>query len=959
MTQGTTDKTAAPDSLPAWSRGDVLGGRFRIVSRLGRGGFGEVYKAEELLPDGSVVRELALKLLPASHLSSDWAHEAKVLAQIRHPSLVGIVSAGVLSDSGLPFVAMELLEGEPLSVVLRRRGTVGFRRAIEWGRQIASALDAVHELKIVHLDLKPANLHLGPDGRVRVLDFGIAHHGKRVSVRPVATADALATDALLDAEPERPSAAPRTEEKKLVLGTPGFTAPEILEGRTVTPGADAYALGVCLHQMITGRLPQRARELSKEPTDDELRAYRAELRDATLSGDLVPLPDEVPRAVREVVTRLLSLDPKARPTPLAPVLDEVHVRPYGVPAAPYLGLAAYGASREGFLFGRDADIARLSGELEKRPALVLAGASGSGKSSLAVAGVAPELEKRFPDGLDVWRTMVVRPGVDLDDAIASVPRGEGVVLVVDQLEEAVTQLDASVRTRFALALSRICEGDHGTPRPGLRVICTLREDFATRVAALGSLSSTLEHAVRFVAPPSPSAVSDIVTMPAKLRGVSIDDPRPVVDDVLRETRAGEGRLPLVSFALAQWWETRRDDRLSARAWQEGGGVAGALSRHAESTLGALPEDTRAAARRLCLRLVTAERTRARVPENDLVQMGTLEARALSHFERARLVSVDEGREVTLSHESLLFAWQSLAVWLDEEDSDRKESAGLVALARVFAEAHEDAKPDALLRGGRLVRALELEKRRPDLTASFEPFLRTSQRRERRDALLRNALVTGAILAALGIAGVGYWTNQQHAQEIKAREDNLRSLVKDAEGVKKEALAIKVAAAEAEASARVAALDLKRCRDGAQRSEQAHRKELFAKYPQDSLDQRLVAYLLQWEHLTNLHDETRVATFYADEIEWLGGKTTRDDLSRAQAAEWAKNPSYRLLLGEIQPVKHAAGEHVVRVTRDERRAGMQSLAVWQVTLTGDKPDELKIVKVALEKTVAAAKPIGCN
>ncbi len=958
MTPSPTDTDPASVPPPEWSRGDVLGDRFRVVSLLGRGGFGEVYRAEELLPDGSVVRELALKILPASHATAGWAHEMKIVAGLRHPSIVGVVSAGLLADSGRPFVAMELLDGAPLSAVLRERGAVGFRRALEWGRQIAGALDAVHARDVVHLDLKPANLHLGVDGRVRVLDFGIARHGATTSPAPATTTDALSTDALLVRGATQALCGRAPSEARPVLGTPGYTAPEVLMGRAVTPAADAYALGVCLHQLIVGALPHRARALARGASDAEVLAYRAELRDATLAGDLAPLPDEIPSAVRALVASLLSIDPRARPRDLAAALDEVWARPYGIPEVPYLGLAAYGASREGMLFGRDAEIARLADELAARPALVLVGASGSGKSSLAIAGIAPELEKRFPDGLDVWRTVVARPGADLARLVADRGSRDGVVLIVDQLEEAVTQLEETARARFAAELGRLSGHGDDAPQRGLRVICTLREDFATRVAALGALAAVLERAARFVAPPSPSSVADIVTLPARLGGVTIDDVRPVVEDVLRETRAGDGRLPLVSFALARWWETRARGRLSAREWLEGGGVAGALSRHAEATLASLPEDTRAAARRLCLRLVTPERTRARVPEPELTLGGALEARALAHLEAARLVTIDDERRVTLSHESLLFAWRSLAAFLDEEALDRKEASGLSALARAHADAREGAKDDTLLRGGRLAHALELAARRPELTAPFTRFLEDSRRRERKAALARRAGVAAAIIAAMAVVGAGYWTNRRHADDIALREDNLRTLVRDAEAVKRDALAVQAGAASAAASARAASEELRRCRDTARRAEEANRRELATRYPGDSLDQRLVSFLLRWEHVTNLHDGARVGGYYAAEVDWLGGKVTREELARGQASEWIKSPSYRLVLGDAQVVQHADGAHVVRVTREERRAGRESIAVWQVTIQGDKPESFAITRVALEKTVAAERPIGC-
>src|SRR5262245_54088209 len=165
-----------PTLVDACKPGEVLDGRYRLVHRIGRGGFGDVYRAEELLPDGAPFRKVALKLLltPAAD-TTHWAEEAKLLASFRHPSLVTIYAAGILgTEPPLRFVSMELLEGQNLSDRLRERGRVPWRRALRWAMSAASALDVIHLGGVVHLDLKPANLFLCDDGALKVLDFGIA-----------------------------------------------------------------------------------------------------------------------------------------------------------------------------------------------------------------------------------------------------------------------------------------------------------------------------------------------------------------------------------------------------------------------------------------------------------------------------------------------------------------------------------------------------------------------------------------------------------------------------------------------------------------------------------------------------------------------------------------------------------------------------------------------------------------
>jgi len=136
------------DSAPKeYAPGDCLDDRFLLVERLGRGGFGDVWRAEELLPDRTPLRTVALKLLQKNaHDAANWAEEAKLLASFRHPSLVTIYAAGVLSKpEPMPFVAMEILEGRTLADVLSERKRVPWRRVLAWARAVAAALDVIHE----------------------------------------------------------------------------------------------------------------------------------------------------------------------------------------------------------------------------------------------------------------------------------------------------------------------------------------------------------------------------------------------------------------------------------------------------------------------------------------------------------------------------------------------------------------------------------------------------------------------------------------------------------------------------------------------------------------------------------------------------------------------------------------------------------------------------------------------
>ena len=152
---------------------------FRVVDKLGEGGMGEVYRAE----DSKLGREVALKLLPPAFADDDermarFAREAQVLASLNHPNIATLyglesVEPGSDAGTGTVFLAMELVEGEDLSERIKR-GAVPVEEAVAISLQIAEALEAAHEQGIVHRDLKPANIKVRPDGAVKVLDFGLA-----------------------------------------------------------------------------------------------------------------------------------------------------------------------------------------------------------------------------------------------------------------------------------------------------------------------------------------------------------------------------------------------------------------------------------------------------------------------------------------------------------------------------------------------------------------------------------------------------------------------------------------------------------------------------------------------------------------------------------------------------------------------------------------------------------------
>ena len=200
--------------------GTVLAQRYRIVSVLGRGGMGEVYRANDLL----LAQAVALKFLPAEWTSNEatlsrFRNEVRISRQISHPNVCRVYDIGEVDGS--TYLSMEYIDGEDLASLLRRIGRLPQDKALEIARQLCAGLAAAHDKGVVHRDLKPANIMLDGKGQLRITDFGLAGVAAEV--------------------------------KDIRSGTPAYMAPEQRSGLEVTSRSDIYALGVVLHEVFTGR----------------------------------------------------------------------------------------------------------------------------------------------------------------------------------------------------------------------------------------------------------------------------------------------------------------------------------------------------------------------------------------------------------------------------------------------------------------------------------------------------------------------------------------------------------------------------------------------------------------------------------------------------------------------------------------------------------------------------------
>jgi serine/threonine-protein kinase len=263
--------SGSPDA-GAFIAGAMLAGRYRIVGLLGKGGMGEVYKAEDL----KLQQTVALKFLPAAvaldgSMLARFHNEVRVARQVSHAAVCRVYDIGEVD--GRHFLSMEFIDGEDLSTLLRRIGRVPGDKAVEMARQICAGLAAAHDMGVLHRDLKPANIMIDGRGKARITDFGLA----------------LVAEEL------------RSEE--VLAGTPAYMAPEQLAGKEVTRRSDIYALGLVLYELFTGKRVFEAKSIHELM---DLREKSIPVRPSSHIKEIDP-------QVERVIMRCLEKEPKARP----------------------------------------------------------------------------------------------------------------------------------------------------------------------------------------------------------------------------------------------------------------------------------------------------------------------------------------------------------------------------------------------------------------------------------------------------------------------------------------------------------------------------------------------------------------------------------------------------------------------------------------------------------------------
>lgn len=800
---------------------------YRLRRRVGRGGFGEVFLGHDLLLD----RPVAVKFISAAHpdakMRDRFLSEARAAARLQHPNVVSIYRVGEVQ--GRLFIVSEYLRGKSLAALPRPMGS---GQVLAIGVGLARGLAAAHRAGVLHRDIKPANAALTHDGEPKLLDFGIA--------KLLSSPDAAA---LVDEPASFDAASPATAADgghpsgewsgeslyahSDLTGTPLYMAPEVLLGEPASRRSDIYSMGVLLFELCVGRPPfyhhLHARPAELDPTADaqgSTREVEAEmspherLRQAVTTTDAPKTLSQSPSldpVLGAIIDRCLRRNPAERylgADELREALEGLQqpnkkeVIPEG---NPYRGLRPFESQHRPFFFGRQAEIGTVLDRLRTEPWITVAADSGIGKSSLCRAGVIPLIQSGVLDPRRTWQVVTAVPGRRplqvLADRLAEVlgtesatlatqlrhdplnlPRtlrkwtgtSRGLLIFIDQLEELITISDATESAAVTEAFGTLMGA-----ADGVRLLSTVRSDFLARVATLPALGDDFLRHVYLLRAMGPDNLREAIVGPARLKGVTFESDL-LVKELVESTAHADGALPLLQFALAELWEVRSADRISAQAIASLGGVTGALARHADHVISVLPVNKRASARRILMSLVTLEGTRARRMHDELTRSDPHAASALEALVKGRLlIATDtaDGAAYEVAHEALIHGWTTLSRWLSEHQESRAARQRLEQAAAEWTRLKHSR--DALWGKQQLAEIAVLEP--DDIGKTEAAFLEATRKGlQRRELFMRAAAVLVPLLLVLAYGGYQFKQRRDLRQQVDLRVEQSILLLEKAD-----------------------------------------------------------------------------------------------------------------------------------------------------------------------------------
>ncbi len=749
--------------------GRVIRG-IEVRQRIGAGAFGAVYRAYQ----PTFGREVAVKVILPIYANQpqfirQFEAEAQLIARLEHPFIVPLYD--FWRDPDGAFLIMRLLRGGSLRTAMKtERFTL--ERSVRLLDQLADALSIAHRAGVIHCDLKPDNILLDEDGSAYLTDFGIAKVLAREGV-PI-------EEDLLD-------------EEGTISGSPGYMSPEQITLEPITARSDLYSLGIIVYELLAHEHPFPL-------------VGTAEMFIMQLQEPLPLLPTTVvPEAVNEVLQKATDKDPmnryadaeefaRALRRALRPELpEEITVEVPRVTFNPYKGLRPFQEADAADFFGREALVAKLAERMAEHSPLArflaVVGPSGSGKSSVVMAGLVPALRRGAVRGSARWYIVEMVPGSDplteLEAGLSRIasstpanvrqrleqgdlsgilneilPSGTQVLLVIDQFEEIITlTADADVRTQTLNLLHTAVTA----PDSHVRVIITLRADFYERLMAYAPFNDLLSARAEHIRPLTYNELESAIMRPADRANIELE-PRLLLA-LIQDVRSEPGGLPLLQHVLSELYDAREDNTLTMRAYEVSGGVTGAVARRADEIYSGMDATQRAVTRDLFEHLVTlrvgTEDARRRATWRELV--GSIsEAVALQtvldRFGKYRLLSFDRDpmtREPTIeiAHEALIRHWGQLRSWMQERRDDVRMQRSLSSAAADWDRAQRD--PAFLLRDIRLHEFDDWAKRtKAKLSALEQAFLETSRGyytgiyKQVKPGVDRSLVVVGAVIVVL-------------------------------------------------------------------------------------------------------------------------------------------------------------------------------------------------------------------
>jgi WD40 repeat protein/serine/threonine protein kinase len=778
---------------------------YELRQIIGRGGFGAVYRAYQPLLE----REVAIKVILPEYANHPnfirrFETEAQLIAQLEHIHIVPLYD--YWREPNGAYLVMRLLRGGSLQESLAKGTLWSVSEIARLMDQLASALDAAHGRGIIHRDIKPPNILLDEENNAYLADFGIAKN--------------LITGQQTVGDDER-------------VGSPAYISPEQVTGQPVSAQSDIYSLGVVLYMMLTGQTP-----FLDPSTTTVIRRHVTEPL-----PPLQTIQPNLPIALNSIIWRATSKQPEMRyPDALSMAEDfrRVMSSELGVtltparitdssptrnlppaspgktviidlplePKNPYKGLRPFQEADAADFFGRKTLVERLLKRLDKSRFLAVIGPSGSGKSSVVKAGMLPMLRRGVILGSQNWFIVQMTPGAqpfaELEAALMSIAihapveklgnylrensgalnsvikqmlpaQDDEVLLVIDQFEEVFTQNENEIeRARFLKCLYQAATDDDSR----LRIVITLRADLYDRPLLYADFGGLLRENTEVVLPLNSSEMEDAIVGPAHWLGLRFEPG--LVSGIITEVNQQPGALPLLQYALTELFERRDGFVLTRAAYQDSGGVLGALARRADELYESLDAPSQEVARQLFLRMVTlgegVDDTRRRILREELTHLTgdrRIMQRVIDLFGQYRLLTFDHepgtrAPTIEVAHEALIRVWGRLRNWLDASRDDLRLHQRLTTMTSEWLNSNYESS--FLASGVRLAQFEALEASKNIALSQVEAnYLRTSSAARRRAVRRLKVFVAGLIVFSLITLGLALLALDRQAAAISEQQ----------------------------------------------------------------------------------------------------------------------------------------------------------------------------------------------